>query len=501
MDFQNLRARLLIHYFIGSIVSVFGFGVVFIFHTLEFSSSESLLLFWIIVFSFINMIILEFLAFSKQIKPVKTALTAASPSLVQLRTAYKRCLDFPILTFRRIMLPHFLGVTVPATFLVIGLIFTDRLNVPYVYVPIACAAAFLVASMHGMIEFFLTTRAMLPTMRKLNKKASLLFHQDISQGHGTYFSIRKKFFISAMFLSIFPTLLFAVATIARLNEYQSHLLAEYTSWAAVVIIIAFFFAVLGSILLTKDILAPLEQLEYGLRGVQNENIRKLENYYSDEFSKLISGFNHMADSILEKQNMNEQLNDSFFTVFAATLDARDPYTAGHSLRVAEYAQQIGRKAELSKEKLSLLKKAALLHDIGKIGIRDEILLKDGKLTVTEYETIKLHPLIGAEILQEIKPKEAMEPLLPGVRHHHERFDGDGYPDGLAGYDIPEFGRILAVADGFDAMTSDRNYRKGMPVDKALRILRDGKGSQWDPYYVDLFLACIKETELKKAANQ
>jgi len=189
----------------------------------------------------------------------------------------------------------------------------------------------------------------------------------------------------------------------------------------------------------------------------------------------------------QRQRVNEQLLQSYFSTLAAALDARDTYTAGHSQRVAEYSLLIGRGAGLNREELDLLNKSALLHDIGKIGVRDSVLLKDGRLTDEEFEQIKKHPALGEEILKRVEPLEMMAPLLPGVRSHHERYDGRGYPDGLAGNDIPQLGRIIAVADAFDAMTSDRPYRSGMPLDKAISIITEGKGTQWDPYYAQIFI--------------
>ncbi|MFC4971580.1 HD-GYP domain-containing protein [Paenibacillus sp. GCM10023248] len=185
--------------------------------------------------------------------------------------------------------------------------------------------------------------------------------------------------------------------------------------------------------------------------------------------------------------MNNQLLQSYYATLAAALDARDAYTAGHSTRVAQYSLMIGRAEGLSERQLDLPNKTALLHDIGKIGVRDDVLLKEGRLTDEQFEIIKLHPVLGESILKQIEPAEAMAPLLPGVRSHHERYDGKGYPDGLQGQDIPEFGRIIAVADAFDAMTSDRPYRKGMPAEKALAILQEGKGTQWDPRYAQSFM--------------
>jgi len=144
-------------------------------------------------------------------------------------------------------------------------------------------------------------------------------------------------------------------------------------------------------------------------------------------------------------------------------------------------------ANLPYEQIELLRKSALLHDIGKIGIRDDVLLKEGRLTDEEFQIIQQHPVIGVHVLSQVQLPKTLQPILPGVKYHHERYDGKGYPEGLAGEDIPLFGRIMAIADAYDAMTSDRPYRKGMPVEKALSILEEGMGTQWDATFTRLFL--------------
>ncbi|MCA9240034.1 MAG: HD-GYP domain-containing protein, partial [Planctomycetales bacterium] len=133
----------------------------------------------------------------------------------------------------------------------------------------------------------------------------------------------------------------------------------------------------------------------------------------------------------------------------------------------------------------------LLHDIGKVGISDDVLLKPGRLTDEEFDLIKQHPECGYKLLVRLA---ALGDLLPGVLHHHEAYDGQGYPHGLVGEDIPLTARILAVADAWDAMTSDRPYRPGMPWEKAMSILRDGAGGQWDARVVDAFFAIIEEVK-------
>lgn len=167
----------------------------------------------------------------------------------------------------------------------------------------------------------------------------------------------------------------------------------------------------------------------------------------------------------------------------AAIDAKDGYTAGHSERVARMAVELGKELGLAEEQLNDIYLAGLLHDIGKIGIRDEVLGKKGPLTDEEQDHIKEHPVIGHRILSGLT---GIETLLGGVRHHHEQFNGRGYPDGLSGEDIPRLARILAVADSFDAMSSDRPYRQGMPLDQIEVIFHEGSGEQWDPIIVDAF---------------
>lgn len=204
----------------------------------------------------------------------------------------------------------------------------------------------------------------------------------------------------------------------------------------------------------------------------------------------------MVDAIKEHDQKNEDLLNNIFRMLAATLDARDPYTAGHSIRVAEYAGLIGEQAGLAPAQLDQLRKSALVHDIGKIGIKDAILLKTGKLTDHEFNQIKQHPAIGAGIFEQYNMTNELLSLVPGIKYHHERFDGKGYPEGLSGEDIPLFGRIIAVADAYDAMTSDRTYRNSMSPQEAISILRDGKGTQWDPEFAQLFID-LQEKELER----
>lgn len=176
---------------------------------------------------------------------------------------------------------------------------------------------------------------------------------------------------------------------------------------------------------------------------------------------------------------------------ALAIEAKDPYTEGHCQRLAQYAEQLGRVLDFDEVHIMKLRMAAILHDVGKIAVPETILQKPGTLTDEEYKVLQLHPVTGESICQ---PLRSLRPMLPAIRHHHERWDGRGYPDGLVGEEIPLDARIIAIVDAFDAMTSDRPYRPGMPVERALAILRENRGPQWDETLLVVFIPLI-ESEL------
>ncbi len=174
---------------------------------------------------------------------------------------------------------------------------------------------------------------------------------------------------------------------------------------------------------------------------------------------------------------------------ADAIDAKDAYTKGHSGRVAEYSREIAKRAGYSDEAQDEIYMMGLLHDVGKIGVPDAVINKPGKLTDEEFDKIKTHPGRGAKILENI---EEMPKLAIGARWHHERYDGRGYPDGLSGENIPEEARIIAVADAYDAMTSNRSYRGVIPQDVVKGELEKGSGTQFDPSFAAIMLEIIKE---------
>jgi HD-GYP domain-containing protein (c-di-GMP phosphodiesterase class II) len=227
----------------------------------------------------------------------------------------------------------------------------------------------------------------------------------------------------------------------------------------------------------------------------------------DEFPEIVPSFGTFeaglvsaAASIMSSHARNvelfeaqESLTIGVVRAIINAIDAKDTYTCGHSDRVAMYSKKIAARLALDAEECERIYMAGLLHDVGKIGIPDMILSKPGKLTDEEYAIVKKHPEIGYHILEHLTQ---LRYVLPGVLHHHEAVNGKGYPAGLAGDAIPLHGRILAVADAYDAMTSDRPYRAGMPSEKAESIMRAESGKTWDPDIVLALLECLENGEIR-----
>ncbi|MEA2683199.1 MAG: cyclic di-GMP phosphodiesterase [Chloroflexota bacterium] len=198
-------------------------------------------------------------------------------------------------------------------------------------------------------------------------------------------------------------------------------------------------------------------------------------------------------SLLRLKGLYDQLDDTESVIFALAqaVDAKDSYTEAHTERVAGRARALGARLGLGGSDLVDLYRGGMIHDIGKIGVPDAILLKPGPLDEREWSIMRQHPVIGEQIT---RPLRSAANLLAIIRHHHENFEGGGYPDGLAGDAIPVLARITAVSDAFDAMVSDRPYRRGMPAEKAMAILAAGAGQQWDPELVPIFVRAVAEEE-------
>lgn len=239
---------------------------------------------------------------------------------------------------------------------------------------------------------------------------------------------------------------------------------------------------------------PLAVKDRVLGALQLLN-KKDKTFFNEEDIHLGTILANQSALALHNSQMYEEINQMFLSMIrtlVTSLDARDPYTAGHSERVAKYSVWIGERMGLDEETCNQLYKAALLHDIGKIGIPDNILLKPGRLTDEEFEKIKQHTVIGAEILSKMEPKNAMIYAVQTARSHHEKMNGHGYPDGLKGEEIPLFARIVGVADSFDAMTTVRSYSHGRPYYKAAEELIRCKGDFYDDAVVDAFISILED---------
>lgn len=263
--------------------------------------------------------------------------------------------------------------------------------------------------------------------------------------------------------------------------------------------------IIGLVLICLLSVMYISLLIYNSISNISSNIEKVDLFNSNgEFGNLIFKINATKkiydDYIGMLQNtQNKQLEEDHLAsieILRRTVDAKDAYTRGHSDRVSEYSVLIGEKLGLSKEDLQILKIGGLFHDIGKIGIPDSILLKEGKLTDDEYKQIKEHPSIGAHILGN---SNIFENIVPIVLHHHEKFDGYGYPENLKGENIPLMARIVAVADTFDAMTSRRTYRDSLPLDIVKLEFEKCSGTQFDPKISKIFLD-ILNNEFEKINN-
>ena len=205
-------------------------------------------------------------------------------------------------------------------------------------------------------------------------------------------------------------------------------------------------------------------------------------------AKLIGSIANQTSVFLTNHRMYAELQDLLMGVLHSlteSIDAKDPYTCGHSRRVAEISRRLAEGCKFSPERVQNIYLAGLLHDVGKIGVPEAILCKEGQLTDEEYDLMKRHPGIGAKILGQIRN---LEPIITGVLSHHERLDGRGYPTGLRGKDVPMEGRIIGLADSWDAMTSQRTYRNAMSLAEAAEEIKSCAGTQFDPMLVDIFMS-------------
>ncbi len=267
------------------------------------------------------------------------------------------------------------------------------------------------------------------------------------------------------------------------NAYERQIMLIVVMALAVVLLFI-------SLVVRRGLIGPLRKLgELTERIAHGEFSSRVSGLRADEFGHLGDSINRMADSIEQLFTEQERAYLQAIQSLAKALEAKDAYTAKHSSRVAKYSVMLGRRLGLDEEQLKLLKQGALIHDLGKIGISDAILNKPTALDEHEFEVMREHPVFTASIMRPLKRFEGFTQI---AAWHHERWDGNGYPDGLAGEEIPLLARIVAIADSWDAMTGDRIYRKGMSNDTAIAVMeRERDSGQWDPHLLGMFVEMIR----------
>jgi putative nucleotidyltransferase with HDIG domain len=226
--------------------------------------------------------------------------------------------------------------------------------------------------------------------------------------------------------------------------------------------------------------------EDGGNRIYSSNDIKLSKIPVSEDEKKVKSIKELLDKVTRRANQTliKTISD-----FIKTIDIESVYTVEHSEKVSRYAVKISEVLNLSENEINLIEEASLLHDIGKIGISRKILFKNGKLTEEENERVKKHPEIAVDIIRSIRN---LHSIIPIILHHHEKWNGKGYPDGLKGEDIPLGARIMAVADVYHALTSNRPYRKAYSKNEAVETIKDSSGTHFDPKIVEIFLKILRE---------
>ncbi len=248
---------------------------------------------------------------------------------------------------------------------------------------------------------------------------------------------------------------------------------------------------------TRSILAVPLIAKGKIIGVAEVLNKKGNRKFNKDDLELFKALANQIAVAIENASLYTELDRLFLSSIRAiveAVDAKDPYTRGHSSRVVEYSLLIAEAIDSDKDKLKDIEVSAILHDVGKIGIPDKILRKPGRLTFEEYAYMKRHPELGASI---IEPIEKLRPLQKNILYHHERFDGAGYPSGLRGEEIPLGARIICIADSFDAMTTDRPYRRKKSIHAALLEVKRNSSTQFDPTLVKIFIRQFERYRMKK----
>ncbi|MGN0710588.1 MAG: HD domain-containing phosphohydrolase [Anaerovoracaceae bacterium] len=256
---------------------------------------------------------------------------------------------------------------------------------------------------------------------------------------------------------------------------------------SIILIAALFTLAIVALLvfIARYITGGLKHTSKVIKQISSGNLNaRVEKITKDELGIVGEGINNMAAQLKLLFETQDEFSKQVIETLVGTVDAKDKYTNGHSLRVAKYSKAIAEKLGKTEEEQNNIYYAGLLHDIGKIGVPDEIINKPARLNDLEYAVIKTHPEIGHDLLKNLSN---MEHIAVGAYGHHERYDGKGYPQGLKGEEIPEIARIIGVADAYDAMTSNRSYRKALSKEKVRKEIEEGRGTQFDPVFADIML--------------
>ena len=306
--------------------------------------------------------------------------------------------------------------------------------------------------------------------------------------------------------STIPDLDWAVIAQRNLEEARDDAgVSELNAQALTFVVVVGFAALTLGYLFAVGISTPIRALAASTRAISGGNFQARTRVRgAAEISELADTFNNMADDIesfiarlKQAAEENRELFLGSIRMLAAAIDEKDPYTRGHSDRVAKYSLHIGRQLGLSPEELDRLRISALLHDVGKIGVDDRVLKKPGALTPEEFEIMKQHPSKGANIM---RPVAQLKDMLPGIELHHEHVNGGGYPYGLKGDQIPMMARIIAVADTLDAITTDRPYQSGKDLSDAIAIIRKIAGTKFDLQVVDALDVVIQSGKIHLTAT-
>jgi HAMP domain-containing protein len=371
-----------------------------------------------------------------------------------------------------------------------------------------------IVNVHGQIVAYPDTRDMVPgrdvTSTSPLAKQVMALPQDLRATQTTNFSLPGKDKRHPIEMigtySTIPELGWAVIAQRSLDDARIDAgVAELTAEALRFVVGVMFASLFVGYIFAVGITRPIRGLVESTRAISRAEFHeRVEVRGAAEISELAETFNSMAghieqyvDQLKAAAEQNRELFLGSIRMLAAAIDEKDPYTRGHSGRVAKYSIIIGDGLGLSAEDLDRLRIAALLHDVGKIGVDDRVLKKPGKLTDEEFELMKQHTVKGANIM---RPVSQLKDMLPGIELHHERLDGQGYPYGLAGDQIPIMARIIAVADTFDAITTNRPYQSAMDLEYALERIRSLAITRFDPKVVEALESAIHAGRLRLTAS-